>query len=56
MQLGQYIGVAKIFWLEERKLLIICNNVISNFRKELFMRKVYRRMENQKLGPGLVLY
>ena len=56
--LTRYIGVARIFdWGTEAKPQITRNDVIKNFRKKgLFTEQRYRRMEDQKPGPGFRAY
>ena len=53
--LTRYIGVARIFDLGgAAKPQITRNNVIKIFREEgLFTDQRYRRIEDQKPGPGL---
>ena len=52
--LTRYIGIVRIFdWRGEAKPQITRNDVIKIFRKEgLFTGQKYRRMEDQKPGPG----
>ena len=45
-----------VFWIFDwgPNPQIICNDVIRNFQKvKIFMRQKYRRIENEKPGPGL---
>ena len=52
--LTRYISEARIFDWGEAKPQITCNDVIKFFRKDgLFTGRRYRRIEDQKPGPGL---
>ena len=51
--LTRYIGVAKIFDWGEAIPQITRNDVIKLFEKGLFTGQRYRRMEDQRPGPGL---